>query len=171
MHQKSKFLKGVIAVIFALSVPSLAAAATVTRILDGDTLEVTEGKTTLRVRLINIDAPEKPQPYGQRSRQFLSDLVKGATDVAVKAKGNDRYGRTLADVYVKKCEPACLAYHLNSEMVKSGMAWAYRYKGKASSPAMQELEQIAHKSRLGLWQDDHAIEPWQWRQLQKQKDN
>lgn len=168
MHQKSKFSKGIIAVIFALSVPSLAAAATVTRILDGDTLEVTEGKTTLRVRLINIDAPEKSQPYGQRFRQFLSELVKGATDVAVKAKSNDRYGRTLADVYVKKCEPACLVYHLNSEMVKSGMAWAYRFKGTASSMAMLELENEARNHKLGLWRETNPVEPWRWRRSSKE---
>ena len=52
-------------------------------------------------------------------------------------------------------------------MVKSGLAWAYRYKGKATSQAMQELEKTARDNRLGLWQDDQAVEPWKWRQEHK----
>ena len=58
-------------VIMALSFSSLASAASVTRVLDGDTVEVTDTKQTVRVRLVDIDAPEKAQPYGQKSKQHL----------------------------------------------------------------------------------------------------
>lgn len=112
----------------------------VTRILDGDTLEVKDDGELIRIRLVDIDAPEKSQPFGQRAKQKLSELVKDADGVAVSSTGKDRYGRTLAKVYVKKCQPACLAYYVNAEMVKSGLAWAYRYHGKATSPTMEELE-------------------------------
>ncbi|WP_407243056.1 thermonuclease family protein [Escherichia coli] len=97
-----------------------APAITVTRILDGDTLEVKDEGELIRIRLVDIDAPEKSQPFGQRAKQKLSELVKDADDVAVSSTGKDRYGRTLAKVYVKKCQPACLAYYVNAEMVKSG---------------------------------------------------
>lgn len=154
-------------VLLGLYAPFLVSAASVTRILDGDTIEVTEETETVRVRLFGIDAPEKKQPYGQRARQTLSELVKGASDVAIRSRGTDRYGRTLADVYVKKCQPECKTYFLNSDMVKTGFAWAYRYKGKASSPTMLLNEQEARNKRLGLWQDDKALEPWKWRQAHK----
>lgn len=89
-----------------------APAITVTRILDGDTLEVKNEGELIRIRLVDIDAPEKSQPFGQRAKQKLSELVKDANDVAVSSTGKDRYGRTLAKVYVKKCQPACLAYYV-----------------------------------------------------------
>lgn len=48
-------------------------AGRVVRVLDGDTIEVLQNSGALsRVRLAGIDAPEKKQPFGQRSRQSLS---------------------------------------------------------------------------------------------------
>lgn len=162
---KKKLAKWIVVILF---LPVLTRAATVTRILDGDTLEVTEDNKTLRVRLIDIDAPEKKQPYGQKAKQFLTDFVKDADAVAVKNMGTDRYGRTLAQVYVKKCERECLSYLVNAEMVRNGYAWAYRYHNVPSSKAMEYEESEARKNRLGLWHDNEAIEPWKWRQLHNQ---
>ncbi|HBE3121326.1 TPA: thermonuclease family protein [Escherichia coli] len=143
-------------------VPSVS-AITVTRIIDGDTLEVKDNGDVKRIRLVDIDAPEKSQPFGQRAKQKLSELVKDADDVAVSSTGKDRYGRTLAKVYVKKCQSACLAYYVNAEMVKSGLAWAYRYHGKATSSAMEELERVAKQAKTGLWSLPDAVEPWRYR--------
>ncbi|CAH3741808.1 Thermonuclease (plasmid) [Escherichia coli] len=140
-----------------------APAIMVTRILDGDTLEVKDDGELIRIRLVDIDAPEKSQPFGQRAKQKLSELVKDADGVAVSSTGKDRYGRTLAKVYVKKCQPACLAYYVNAEMVKSGLAWAYRYHGKATSPTMEELESRAKQAKTGLWSLPDAVEPWRYR--------
>lgn len=144
----------------------------VTRILDGDTIEVTskDDYTGLyknyRVRLNAIDAPEKAQPYGQRSRQYLADLI-GGQKVIVNSQGNDRYGRVLGNVLVKRCQPACVIIEVNQEMVRSGMAWAYRYKGKAASETMATLEKRARDAAKGLWADKQPIEPWRYRTLRK----
>ncbi|EKO7480436.1 thermonuclease family protein [Salmonella enterica] len=154
-------------VIMVLGFSSLASAATVTRVLDGDTVEVTEAKQTVRVRLVDIDAPEKAQPYGQKSKQHLLELVKGGGSVMVQVKGKDRYGRVLGRLWLKECSDRCVAKDAGAEMVKSGLAWAYRYKGKPTNQAMQELEKTARDNRLGLWQDDQAVEPWKWRQEHK----
>ncbi|ECE8552312.1 thermonuclease family protein [Salmonella enterica subsp. enterica serovar Java] len=154
-------------VFMVLAFSSLASAASVTRVLDGDTVEVTEGGQTVRVRLVDIDAPEKAQPYGQKSKQHLLELVSGVNSVMVQEKGKDRYGRVLGRLWLKVCSDRCFTKDAGAEMVKSGLAWAYRYKGKATNQNMQELEKTARNNRLGLWHDDQAVEPWKWRQEHK----
>ena len=160
--KKLAFINIMILPVLLSCVPPVS-ATTVTRIMDGDTLEVKDNGELIRIRLVDIDAPEKSQPFGQRAKQKLSELVKDANDVAVSSTGKDRYGRTLAKVYVKKCQPACLAYYVNAEMVKSGLAWAYRYHGKATSPTMEELESRAKQAKTGLWSLPDAVEPWRYR--------
>ncbi|HHH9954414.1 TPA: thermonuclease family protein [Escherichia coli] len=136
----------------------------VVRVLDGDTFELLVDQQTVRIRVTGIDAPEKDQPFGQRSRQSLAGMVDG-NPVAVRVKGKDRYGRTLGAVYAKICAPSapCLAVYVNAEQVKTGMAWAYRFHGQAVDPAMLKLETQARSERVGLWSTPAAIEPWKWR--------
>lgn len=136
----------------------------VVRVLDGDTFELLVDQQPVRIRVTGIDAPEKDQPFGQRSRQSLAGMVDG-NPVAVRVKGKDRYGRTLGAVYAKICAPSapCLAVYVNAEQVKTGMAWAYRFHGQAVDPAMLELEKQARSERVGLWSAPNAVEPWKWR--------
>jgi len=67
-------------------------------ISDGDTLTVLVERQQVKVRLVEIDAPEKGQAFGNRSKQSLSDLCFDRT-ATLADKGKDRYGRTLAQVY------------------------------------------------------------------------
>lgn len=60
------------------------------RIIDGDTVDVLVNKTPVRVRLVDIDAPESKQPFGQKSRQFLADMIF-RQQVTIVEKGKDRY--------------------------------------------------------------------------------
>lgn len=152
-----------IAFLTLATLPTAEAAGRVVKIIDGDTLDFLEGAKLQRVRLVDIDAPEKNQPFGNRAKQELNDLVQGANDTLLQPIGKDRYGRILGRVIVKKCEPACMNYYVNGEMVKRGFAWAYRYHGKASSPWMEKLEHEARSEKRGLWSDAGAIEPWKWR--------
>ncbi|EEJ9946437.1 micrococcal nuclease, partial [Salmonella enterica subsp. enterica serovar Typhimurium] len=82
----------------AISSPSLLIAAElsgkVTRVLDGDTIEVLQDKTPVRVRLANIDAPEKKQPFGSWSSKQLKSLIAGQP-VTVTYMQKDRYGRVI----------------------------------------------------------------------------
>lgn len=90
----------------------------VVKVLDGDTLDVLQENNHLtRVRLEGIDAPEKSQPYGQRSRQMLSSLTANQL-VKIKSYGSDRYGRILGEITAP--------VRINEMMVLSGMAWANR---------------------------------------------
>lgn len=132
-------------------------------ISDGDTLTARCGPqqareaATLRVRLSEIDAPEKAQPFGNRSRQHLAALCfgKSATIEPVTVGGGlDRYGRTVARV-------TCGGVDANSEQVRAGMAWVFdRYVRDTS---LYELEQTSRAARNGLWSDVYPIAPWDWR--------
>ncbi|HCC8071318.1 TPA: thermonuclease family protein [Klebsiella aerogenes] len=164
-------------VLMALSFSSLASATiegTVTRVLDGDTVEVKTlpsnvlvTEAPIRVRLNGIDAPEKKQPYGQRSRQYLASLV-GGKQITVAVDGQDRYHRTLGDVFVRQCKPECETVNVNAAMVTAGMAWAYRYHNVAVTPEMSALEATARSEKKGLWHDTLPIEPWKWREEHKE---
>lgn len=124
------------------------------RVLDGDTIEVlSQGNRTVRVRLANIDAPEKSQAYGQRSKQNLTQLVAGQT-VTVIDLGGDQYGRRIGRVMVNGQEA-------NVEQVRAGMAWVYaRYNHDEQLPG---LESEARAQRAGLWVDPYPTAPWDYR--------
>ncbi|MFS7384582.1 thermonuclease family protein [Rahnella inusitata] len=127
----------------------------VIRVLDGDTVDILKNNQIYRIRLSGIDAPEKQQPYGQRSRQNLSNLISQKTIYAVGNK-QDRYGRLIATILYNKND-------INSLQITSGLAWAYRYKGKATTPEYVNLEQSARDKAIGIWSEKNAVEPWRWR--------
>src|SRR5258707_11276769 len=100
-------------------------------ITDGDTLKaLLAANELLRVRLSWIDAPEKSQAFGQRSKQHLSELVFGR-EVELHTHGLDRYGRTLAIVFVNGVDA-------NLEQVRSGFAWVYERYVTEASASIQE---------------------------------
>lgn len=117
-------------------------------------------KTPIRVRLVDIDAPESKQPFGQKSRQFLADMIF-RQQVTIVEKGKDRYNRVLGTVFKEDNT------NVNESQVSNGMAWAYRYREQATNPAMLDLEQDARQKRLGLWSDPQSsiVEPWKWRRV------
>jgi endonuclease YncB( thermonuclease family) len=124
----------------------------VVRVLDGDTVSVlTPQKEQLRVRLAEIDAPEKNQPFGMKAKKMLSDLIF-AKDVSVLKIDTDRYGRTVGRIYQGHTD-------VNLEMVKAGGAWAYtKYQ---TDPAFRPAEDAARAGKLGLWalQEDQRMPP------------
>lgn len=142
-----------------LSIPVVAEAditGKIVRVLDGDTVEILAGNVATRVRLNGIDAPEKAQPFGQRSRLALTAIVGGKTVLAVGEK-RDRYGRLLATLMLDGRD-------INATQVYSGMAWVYRYKGLATEPEYLRYERDARTARRGLWSEKEPLEPSIWRQ-------
>lgn len=141
----------------------------VVRIIDGDTIDVLVDKRPMRVRLADIDAPERGQPFGEKSRQHLAGLVF-RREVRVVQTAADRYGRTLGTVYLQQCAPAaaaCSKHSINWQMVQDGMAWAYRFQDRPSNPAMAAIEHDVRQRGIGLWSDSHAVAPWKWRRIDK----
>ena len=125
----------------------------VVAILDGDTIDVLVDRQSVRVRLAQIDAPEKGQPFGARSRQMLAALVFRKV-VRVSEAGRDRYGRVIGTVHLGDVD-------VNAQMVREGMAWVYRQYAK--DQVLYELEKWAKENRLGLWADPGPIAPWDYR--------
>lgn len=134
-----------------ISIPALADQ--VIGIADGDTLTVLHGQKPLRIRLADIDAPEKKQAFGERSKQSLSDLCFGK-DATYKAKMIDPYGRTVARV-------KCVGADVNRIQVERGLAWVYdQYNTDRSLPALQASAKAEHR---GLWADKSPVPPWEYR--------
>jgi endonuclease YncB( thermonuclease family) len=123
-------------------------------ISDGDTIKVRcQDQPQMAVRLAEIDAPEKAQPFGQHSKALLSMLCF-RKQAEVRPSSHDRYGRTIARV-------SCAGTDANAAMVRAGMAWAYaRY---LTDPRIQAMEVVARRERSGLWADSHQVPPWEWR--------
>lgn len=132
----------------------------VVKVIDGDTVDIlTPKKQKVRVRLLDIDAPESRQAYGNAARKYLASLIAGK-NVFVKENKKDIYQRTLGTIFLNQI-------NINAKMVESGFAWAYRYKGVANNKNMVKLESKAKQNEKGLWKDKHPIAPWDFRYRNK----
>ncbi len=128
---------------------------TVVGITDGDTLKLlTADKKTIKIRLAEIDTPERQQPYGKRAKQELSDLAF-QKQVAVKVVTIDRYGRTVGRIYIGDLD-------ISAEMVRVGTAWVYRKYAKDQN--LYRLEEEARSEKRGLWglSESQRVPPWDW---------
>lgn len=153
---------------FALGI-GLCQAATLTGrvvgIADGDTITVLDATNTQhKIRLAGIDAPEKKQPYGQASKQHLSDQVFNK-DVSLDCGKTDRYKRSI-------CVVRIFGKDANLEQVKAGMAWWYRkYQNEQTAQQRADYEAaeaVAKSARIGLWRDAEPVAPWDWRHKKRE---
>ena len=126
----------------------------VTAIKDGDTIEILKDGKPLTVRLLGVDAPEKKQDFGTRSRQFTSDLCFGK-NVNLVVDGTDRYGRTIGTIILPDGRT------LNQELIRNGFAW--HYKAYSKDPELARLEEEARAEKRGLWAGPNPIAPWDFR--------
>lgn len=150
----------------AASANAAAYYATVVGVSDGDTITVLdESKRQHKIRLQGIDAPEKRQPFGQRSKASLSEQVHFKR-VELECGKTDRYSREICVVYRDGLD-------VNLEQVRSGMAWWYvQYQNEQTATqreAYRVAEQEARTAKRGLWSDSAATPPWEYRRSQKMK--
>lgn len=141
----------------------------VVAVSDGDTITVLDAdKRQHKVRLAGIDAPEKAQAFGDRSKTNLSRLLFNQ-DVRVEWKKFDRYQRIVGKVIAKSPDcPSCgLILDAGLAQITSGMAWWYRDYAKEQSAEdrarYEHAEFEAKIRRVGLWNDKNPIPPWAWR--------
>lgn len=127
---------------------------------DGDTITVLDANNAQhKIRLSGIDAPEKKQPFGQRSKESLSDLVYDKA-VAVETNKRDKYKRNVGKVLVDGLDA-------NLEQIRRGMAWHYKAYER-EQPAIDrkvyaDAETEAKAARRGLWADAEPVPPWDFR--------
>lgn len=145
-----------------------ASAATlrgeVVGLADGDTLTVLDNERHQhRVRLVGIDAPEKRQAFGERSRQHLSELVFRQA-VVVDWKKRDRYGRILGVVRVRTVD-------VGQAQLRAGLAWHYKAYAREQAAGQRTLysaeEVDARRARRGLWSEAAPTPPWEFRRSRK----
>ena len=122
-------------------------------VMDGDTVMVLRDGKRLKIRLANIDAPEKAQAYGKQSRESLLEMV-GKRQVQIESRAVDQYGRTIGLISADGLD-------VNREQVRRGMAWEYsHYHTDQTYIALQSEAQRAHR---GLWSQSNPQAPWRWR--------
>jgi len=145
-----------IILILLLATSANAELATVTRVIDGDTLKVTLSGKTESIRLYGIDAPEKRQAYGLSAKDFLEVMVEGKS-VNITPLDTDRYGRTVAIVNLN-------TQNLQEQLILAGYAWVYpQYCRRSFCTAWATLQGISAGNRVGLWAGPAPVRPWEWR--------
>lgn len=156
----TRFLLLIATLLAAMSAPAETLNGRVVGVSDGDTVTVLDATNTLwKIRLMGIDAPEKRQAFGQRSKQYLSDLVFDK-QVTIQYSKKDRYGRTIGKILVDGIDA-------NLEQIKAGMAWHYKRYQKEQTPSDRSLysesEDRSRTGHIGLWADSDPTPPWEFR--------
>ena len=166
---KSASILVLLSLLFSSS--SYAGPLKVSRVTDGDTIHVRDGRVETIIRLVGIDAPEvshkkrePSQPYGQAATKYLAGLVLNKV-VEIKDYGQDRYGRTLGVVFQG-------GKNMNLEMVRAGYAEVYRGTPAAGfdSAPYWKAEEEARAAKKGMWvQGDKYVSPREWRKVNSGK--
>ena len=130
--------------------------AKVIGITDGDTLKVLNTQSQqVKIRLAEIDCPEKGQPWGNKAKQALSDATFQKM-VVIDPVTTVRYGRTVATVTVEE-------ENVNKSLVQQGHCWVYRKYVRDTE--FFDLEDEARTNKRGLWglSEAERVPPWEWR--------
>ena len=168
------------------SVPGQEFITKVIAVLDGDTVLVRREGGLVKIRLAEIDAPEKAQTFGETSKHSLTGMVLGK-QVKVVSQAVDQYGRLVAHLSVDGLD-------VNAEQIRRGMAWAavgWRHSRRAptgvplagaysnfaslaasrqslrdplhSNQTLIALQNESRQASRGLWAQSNPTPPWEWR--------
>ncbi len=113
------------------------------------------GNRKIKVRMANIDAPEKAQEFGEQSRESLLEMV-GKKQVHIETQAVDQYGRIVGLIGVD-------GRSVNQEQVRRGMAWENSHYH--ADKTYVSLQSDARQARRGLWAQASPQPPWKWRKL------
>ena len=120
--------------------------AYVSRIIDGDTIELSNGE---RVRLIGIDTPERGEPYYNEATNHLAGLILNKNiEMKKDTSDRDRYDRLLRYIYLDDS-------FINMVMVQEGFAESYCYSPDTKyCSEFNEAEEKAREQKKGRWATD-----------------
>lgn len=125
------------------------------KIKDGDSVVLLIDNQEVNVRLAHIDAPEKKQAFGQKSRQYLAQLCFQKKVFLKGELTHDRYGRLIAELVLSNGE------NVNKKMIKEGYAWHFKKYSKDRD--YDDLERWARARKLQIWSEKNPVSPWDWR--------
>jgi len=127
----------------------------VSYVYDGDTVQISHAQNKFKLRLSEIDAPERNQPYGLKARRALIKLCQAEnTQVSVEIVGTDKYARQLGKLN-------CNGTDASQYLLENGYGW---YQGKfARDPILKQAVAQARQNKIGLWQEAEPTPPWLWR--------
>ena len=129
-------------------------------IIDGDTYDLLlESKSTIRIRMDGIDAPEKGMPFYRVAKNYLGELCFNK-NITILKTDDDIHGRIVAKSYLED------GRELGQEMIKAGLAW--HFKKYSSDKVLADLENQARKNKVGLWIEPNPLAPWEIRKLHRQ---
>lgn len=123
--------------------PANLESATVTNVVDGDTVDLSTG---VRVRLIGVNTPESDRPYYQEAKDFVKNQINGKqVFVEYDVEKIDQYGRTLAYLWLGE-------RMVNADLVLQGYANAYTFAPNVRyADLFVTAEQNARENGRGLW--------------------
>jgi micrococcal nuclease len=128
----------------------------VTKVVDGDTFWVDDGSEKgLKIRLIGVNTPETVHPqkpvefYGREASDYVKSILTGnKVKLEFDVSRFDRYGRTLAYVYLQD------GTFLNTDLIKKGYGQAMTVPPNVKySERFVELEREARGKKVGLWEE------------------
>lgn len=129
-------------------------AATIERVVDGDTVVVQLDGASERVRMLNIDTPESVKPnadvecLGPEASIFLTDILPAGTPITLQydVERRDRYDRLLAAIFTSD------GVFVNAQVAAAGYADVVVFGANDRfEPDIREAVEAARASGLGLW--------------------
>lgn len=159
---------------FFLFLPLLAFAGQfkVSRVYDGDTIQVIENEKEIIIHLVGIDAPELShrkhlpgQPFCIKSKEYLSSLILNKV-VHIKFFGKDGSEKLLGEIFTDQ-------KNINIEMIKAGLAEVHRGMPAKDLEitAYRDAENKAKAAVKGIWElRDQYFSPWDWREMYSIRD-
>lgn len=149
---------GVCIQIFSCQAESMKVVGRCISVTDADTITVRAEDKNFKIRLENIDSPERGQEYGSKATQALGVKLKGK-EIRVEVSGVDKYERLLGTVYIGE-------ENINMWLVRQG--WAWQYLQYDDSAELAEAQVLAKANKLGLWADSvPPMSPWDYRARSK----
>ena len=127
----------------------------ITRVVDGDTVDIKKDEVTTRVRLIGVNTPETVDPrkevecFGLEASAYTKKEIDNAA-VSIETDDSqstyDRYGRMLAYIYDENGEM------LNRKLIANGYAYEYTYDAPYKyQKEFKSLQEFAKNEKRGLW--------------------